>query len=264
MTAASFYDRIYREPGYADFSSPAEHFAFGVVSGFVKSYQLESKRCLEVGCGRGLFQDLTEDYTGVDLSASVAAYLRKPFFCCDATRLPFEDCSFDAIWSITVLEHIPAPELALEEMRRVLKPGGLLFLKPAWHCRTWICEGLPVRDYADLSWRQKWVKATLPIREMLPLRAALALIRRLLHLAAYGTTRGAAKLRFDPLPADYETFWMVDSDAAAALDPYDAILWFRSRGDLVLSHPSILAAISSRAEPLVVKVQHADYNNAHK
>lgn len=64
--------------------------------------------------------------------------------------------------------------------------------------------------------------------------------------------------------SSYETFWMVDSDAAAALDPYDAILWFRSRGDLVLSHPSILAAISSRAEPLVVKVQHADYNNAHK
>jgi len=106
------------------------------------------------------FRILFEDYTGVDLSSAVAPLMHKPFVACDATRLPFENDSFDAVWSVTVLEHVPDPETALEEMRRVLKPGGLLFLKPAWHCRPWICEGIPVRPYGELTMRQQWIKVT--------------------------------------------------------------------------------------------------------
>lgn len=46
----------------------------------------------------------------------------------DAGALPFRDGSVDAIISEATLEHIPDPLLAVREMRRVLRPGGLLYL----------------------------------------------------------------------------------------------------------------------------------------
>lgn len=252
-TASTFYRRVYETAGYSDGNSPQEHFAYRELSQFVDDFELQDRKCLEVGCGRGLFQDLVVDYTGVDLSSSVAPLLHKPFIACDATRLPFETGTFDALWSVTVLEHVPDPEAALNEMRRVLKPGGLLFLKPAWHCRAWFCEGIPVRSYRDLTVRQRWIKATLPIRDSLPFRAATTLPLRVTHWLRSFMTRVPAPLHFHRLPANYNTFWMVDSDAAVSLDPFDTILWFRDRGDEVLTHTSFWAAFMSRSEALVVR-----------
>ena len=251
--ASTFYQRVFEKGGYADFKSPQEHFAYRELSHFVDVFELQHRKCLEVGCGRGLFQDLVVNYTGVDLSSAVAHLLHKPFVACDATRLPFENGSFDAVWSVTVLEHVPDPQAALEEMRRVLKPGGLLFLKPAWHCRPWICEGIPVRSYRDLTIRQQWIKATLPVRDSLPFRAATALPMRVAHWLRALFAKSRAPLHFRRLPANYETFWMVDSDAAVSLDPFDTILWFRDRGDEVLTHASWRAAFMSRSEALVVR-----------
>ncbi|NNE97535.1 MAG: class I SAM-dependent methyltransferase [Pyrinomonadaceae bacterium] len=45
----------------------------------------------------------------------------------DALNLPYKDNSFDAVTSQTVLIHIENPLNALREMKRVLKPGGILF-----------------------------------------------------------------------------------------------------------------------------------------
>jgi ubiquinone/menaquinone biosynthesis C-methylase UbiE len=44
-------------------------------------------------------------------------------------ELPFEDRQFDAVFSHAVLEHLSDPARAVEEFRRVLKPGGLLGLR---------------------------------------------------------------------------------------------------------------------------------------
>ena len=44
----------------------------------------------------------------------------------DATRLPFEDNTFDRIIASEVLEHIPSDIDALTELTRVLKPGGII------------------------------------------------------------------------------------------------------------------------------------------
>jgi len=46
----------------------------------------------------------------------------------DVTAIPFNDDVFDLVISIEVLEHIPTPARALAELRRVARPGGLIFL----------------------------------------------------------------------------------------------------------------------------------------
>src|SRR5207253_7876123 len=46
----------------------------------------------------------------------------------DPRRLPFADHSFDAVLSCGVLEHVEDPDASLEEIRRVLVPGGTLYV----------------------------------------------------------------------------------------------------------------------------------------
>ena len=48
---------------------------------------------------------------------------------------------------------------------------------------------------------------------------------------------GPMKFRCGTLKPNYEKYWISDGDAVNAMDPYELILWFRSRGDEVL-HPS--------------------------
>jgi SAM-dependent methyltransferase len=50
------------------------------------------------------------------------------FVCGDATQLPFNNDSFDAITMFDVLEHIPDHEKAISEAKRVLRPGGCILV----------------------------------------------------------------------------------------------------------------------------------------
>ena len=47
----------------------------------------------------------------------------------DGKRLPFGDAGFDIVLSNSIVHHIPDPAPALAEMLRVLRPGGLLFVR---------------------------------------------------------------------------------------------------------------------------------------
>ena len=216
MNPNNFYNSAYRDNRYSTFYMEEDHYAAADLNSFLQSFELSDKRCLEVGSGRGAFQDIIPDYTGTDLSDVVAENYHKPFFTANAEDLPFDDHAFDAIWTITVLEHVPNPEKALREIRRVLKPQGLLCLKPAWNCRPWICEGIPVRQYKDLTIRQRLIKLSLPIRDSVAFRAAHTLPRRLFSTCK-NFVAGDERLRYRKLRADYETFWMVDSDACSSM-----------------------------------------------
>jgi ubiquinone/menaquinone biosynthesis C-methylase UbiE len=50
----------------------------------------------------------------------------------DAMHLPFAGDSFDAVFSQAVLEHVTDPQAAVDEMTRVLKPGGTFYAEVAF------------------------------------------------------------------------------------------------------------------------------------
>lgn len=88
---------------------------------------------LDVGCADGTFTRLLENKFpqtqgyGVDLSDIVIP--NDPHFvAADCYNLPFSAEYFDLVHSAELLEHLEEPERAIEEMKRVLKPGGTLML----------------------------------------------------------------------------------------------------------------------------------------
>jgi len=253
--ARRFYDQEYDKSQYASKVAPERHIFYSELTDFVNRYNLQDKKVLEIGCGRGTFQHLTEEYMSVDIAFAVHQYIKKPFMVCSAPELCFRNNEFDAIWTVTVLEHVQAPERALREIRRVLRPGGFLFLAPAWYCRPWAAQGYPVRRFSDLDFKGKLIKASIPIRESSLFRALYLFPQRILRRLTWLLEREPTAFRYRQIEPNYEKYWMSDSDAVNSMDPHEVILWFESRGDLCVSYPSSVSSLLVRSGPLVFQVR---------
>lgn len=87
---------------------------------------------LDIGCGDRWLEPLVRQrghYLGLDsLETGAALYGARPSLFGDASRLPVADASIDTVVLLEVLEHLESPRQALEEIARVLKPGGRLLL----------------------------------------------------------------------------------------------------------------------------------------
>ena len=95
---------------------------------------------LEVGCGPGGMLPLLSRFGnvhGLDLAHDAMRYCRKRGFDRVVTgsglELPFADDSFEMVALFDAIEHIPDDRRVLEEVRRILQPGGFVFISvPAY------------------------------------------------------------------------------------------------------------------------------------
>ena len=98
-------------------------------------------KVLEVGCGVGDFalylSQQGAEVTAIDFSSQAIKLATEKtkvqgsnvnFMVADAQAVPFAENSFDLVVSCECLEHVPSPQLALNEMYRVLKPQSKLLL----------------------------------------------------------------------------------------------------------------------------------------
>jgi len=246
-----FYDAR-RDEHYGLKSSRAEdHSYYEVVRSFIEQYKLEYKKCLEIGSSTGMFQDMVHDYFGTDIAEILAGYYHKPYRVASAGRYPFADEMFDAIWTITVYEHIPNLQQALLEIMRLLKPGGVVLFMPSWQCRSWAADGYAVRPWSDFDWKGKLIKASIPLRDSVAYRAAFILPKRLCRLFKFLCGKRFDEILYKKLKPNYVKYWTSDSDACNSIDPHDAILWFLSHGFVCLSHPGHFRALTVRTGALV-------------
>jgi SAM-dependent methyltransferase len=112
-------------------------------------YDPRGKLVLDYGCGPGylteyLFERGAAEVTGIDVSegeieqavenaARLGVAERTHFFAADAHATGLPDDSFDLIVGESILHHLDL-RVALEEIRRIMRPGGrAVFLEPLWH-----------------------------------------------------------------------------------------------------------------------------------
>jgi SAM-dependent methyltransferase len=123
---------------------------------------LKNSSILELGCGRGEFlNEFIENGLeghGVDLSNFSINYCPKAkISVIDMTKekIPYQDSSFDVVYSKSFIEHFYYPEKIFEEAYRVLKPGGILItLTPEW-------EYIYKSFYEDYTHRTPFTKLSL-------------------------------------------------------------------------------------------------------
>jgi 2-polyprenyl-3-methyl-5-hydroxy-6-metoxy-1,4-benzoquinol methylase len=223
------YDQIYdmhltREPLQLDFGARIE------LVKFLRKLTRAGDSVLEVGCGGGLLAiELARQgrqVLGVDVSARILEQARHRAGCLpgltfaltEGTDLPAAEDSFDLAYSVEVIEHLHADDVSvhLREVRRVLKPGGHLWLltpnrldsvgaaarfgvalEPAAdvHLKEWtyaeLGDQLRAADFTSL--RSPWRNATMAWLPLLPARwfaAAERLPPRLLGHRSVRTLAG--------------------------------------------------------------------------
>jgi ubiquinone/menaquinone biosynthesis C-methylase UbiE len=101
----------------------------------------ENFRVLEVGCASGftscmIAKEFGCHVTGIDISEVLVSKARDrssrmgltnvKFQVADATELPFDDNSFDAVFGVALVALIPMKVEILQELKRVTKPGGVI------------------------------------------------------------------------------------------------------------------------------------------
>ncbi len=130
----------------------------------IKPFLNENLDVLELACGTGQFTytlaEKTKSWIATDFSAKMVQQTQKNynrdkarFEVQDATNITYQDNSFAIVFIANALHIMPNPEIAMAEIKRVLKPNGLLiaptfvFDKNMSKLRIWLLENIGFRTY---------------------------------------------------------------------------------------------------------------------
>ena len=146
----------------------------------------EVRKILDLGCGAGTSAEFFKkilpgaQWIGLDVEESPEAVARKKtgaeFHTFDGVNIPFDDNSFDLIFSNQVLEHVRHPIKLLKEARRVLTPEGCMVGSTS-HLEPY--HSYSVRNYTPYGFRLLLEEAGLELEQIRPGIDSLTLITRL-------------------------------------------------------------------------------------
>ena len=131
----AFWQRIAKL--YAPFMKGSDRL-YAAICDRIRAGLKRDMNILELACGSGQLSlrlsTHVQLWEATDFSENMIREAKKKscsgrlhFSVQDATNLPYADSSFDAVVIANALHIMPNPERALSEIRRVLKPGGLLY-----------------------------------------------------------------------------------------------------------------------------------------
>ena len=202
--------------------------------------RLQPRRILDLGAGTGMFTSALmkryrkADVVALDIAKPMlhcvkrrAGWLRKPgCVCADSESLPFNDDSFDFIFSNLMLQWCTDLEATFVELRRVLSPGGLLMfttfgpdtlmeLRASWEAvdgYTHVNSFIDLHDVGDSLLHTKWAEPVMDSERItVTYRELRGLMQDLKHIGAHNVTSGrprglTGKRHLQQLVEAYEPF----------------------------------------------------------
>ena len=181
----------------------------GGAGGFFAPQLRAGMRLVDCGCGPGsITVDLAQmvapgDAIGFDLRADALTQGRTlarkrgianvAFLAASIYQLPYADDSFDAAFACAVLQHLSAPVAALREIRRVLRPGGVVGIVDGSSAITFRYPTSPLLE--------AWDRLRVLQREHNTERSSDALqLRALLREAGFARTRASGNMTTEAGP----------------------------------------------------------------
>jgi len=159
-----YYDHVFRRG--AGVQSKWHHAKFKVVRDHMPA---DYQRHLDVGCGPGTFIGTLPDdrnSTGTDVADPQIQYALREykteshdFQCIPPGDLPFEDNTFDVVTIVEIIEHLEVPviEALLQEVLRVLVPGGRVILTTPNYGSLWPFLEKVVNARADVTYEDQHI-----------------------------------------------------------------------------------------------------------
>jgi len=182
MTAPTSHDRVFRFSAEESQALNVIYASPEVVAqrqAVLDGLQLHGgEAALDIGCGPGFVVEELARAVGpagsvaaVDASESAiqlararcAQYPNVTIGEGEATRLPYEDASFDVAVATQVYEFVANVKLALSELKRVLRPGGrAAIIDTDWRTVLWHSGNLGRMDRVMRAWDEHLAHPTLP------------------------------------------------------------------------------------------------------
>lgn len=167
---------------WSDYHSYRHEMRYDLVAAAVRGNAPPRPRILDVGCGAALvadrLADVDADYVGLEYGGHQVEFaagkprspgerIRRSFVRGDGERLPFAPATFDVVVLSEVIEHLIRPELAVWEIARVLRVGGVLVMttnnasemplySPTSHLFAWLEKAIGFRHDRLIAHRP-WV-----------------------------------------------------------------------------------------------------------